>query len=141
MKLENLEALREKLEAYTHEHISEEIMRKTLDVDTKLHHHELSQETVHLISQFAPFGEGNEEPLFLIEDMTITNVEKVGKTGTGHMKLHVSNVENGKFHALFRGEGDQIDKVEKGISAKLVGRIRKDDFNGGVYIDGKKRFS
>lgn len=138
VKLENLDALRDKLYEYATNTITEEMTDKIMDIDTKLYHHELSQETLNLITRLAPFGEGNEEPLFLIEDLTISNVEKVGKTWAWHLKLHVKNDDDQWFHALFRGEGEQVDKVEKGKSTKLIGTLRKDDFNGGVYIDGKK---
>ncbi len=139
VKIENLDALCSKLASYAQENIADDMLTKFMDVDTKLYHHEIHKETLYSINDLAPFGEGNEEPLFLIEEMTVTNVEKVGKNGSGHLKLHVSNAENEKFHALFWGAGEQIDEVEKGKSTKLIGTLRKDDFNGGVFIDGKKR--
>jgi len=104
VKLENLEALRERLYAYGKQSIHDDMMHQSLEVDTKLYHHEMNQETVKSINKLAPFGEGNEEPLFLIEDLTLTHVEKVGKNGSGHLKMHVVNPDNTKFHALFRGE-------------------------------------
>lgn len=55
VKIENLEALREKLEAYTHENIRDEMLHRKMEIDTPLRHHELNEETLHLISQLAPF--------------------------------------------------------------------------------------
>lgn len=141
VKIENLDALAQQFAKYTSENISDEMLNKTLDIDTKLYHHEMTMETLHDINNLAPFGEWNEEPMFLIEDMTITNVEKVGKNGNGHLKLHIANENNDKFHVLFRGAGDKVDTVEKWVSTKLIGTLRKDDFNGWVYIDGKKWIS
>ena len=51
----------------------------------------------------------------------------------------MKNESDKLFHALFRGEGEQLKTVEKGKSTKLIGTLKKDDFNGGVYIEGKKR--
>ena len=76
MKLENLDALCARLCAFAQQNISDDV-RKTIEVDTKLYHHEMNKETLQNIQSLAPFGQGNEEPLFLIEDMTISNVEKV----------------------------------------------------------------
>ena len=138
VKLENLEALRTKLQEYARSKVREEDLLRSIDVDTKLYAHELTMETVRHINSLAPFGQGNEAPLFLIDQMVITHAEKVGKTGSGHLKLHMKNESNDLFHALFRGEGEKLSDVEKGKNARLIGTLKKDDFNGGVYIEGKK---
>lgn len=140
VKLENLDELCARLAAYTAEHIKEDMMQKSMNVDTKIYHHEMHPETVNALNSLAPFGEGNREPIFLIEDLTVTHVEKVWSKWVWHLKIHVSNEKNEKFHALFRSAGDQVKDVEKWAPIKLLGTLRKDDFNGGVYIDGKKRF-
>lgn len=137
VKIENLEELQKRLYAYTARVIEEHMLQKTISIDTELYHHELTRETVESISCLAPFGQWNEEPIFLINQMTITHVEKVGKTGAGHLKLHVKNEENLGFHALFWGEWGKIDEIEKGKQTKLIGTLKKDDFNGGVFIDWK----
>lgn len=137
VKIENLEALQKKLLAYTQQTILDHMLSKSIDVDTKLYHHEMSRETIEMISSLAPFGQGNEEPLFLIDEMTISHAEKVGKNGSWHLKVHIKNQENMWFHALFWGEGAKATEIEKGKPTKLIGTLRKDDFNGGVFIDGK----
>ena len=80
VKLENLDALCAQLTTYTKSRICEEDLQRSIDVDTILYPHEMTMETVMDISGLAPFGQGNEAPLFLINEMTITHAEKVGKT-------------------------------------------------------------
>lgn len=137
VKIENLEALEKKLYEYTQHAIQDDMLRKCIEVDTKLYHHEMTRETVENIMSLAPFGQGNEEPLFLMDEMTITHAEKVGKTWAGHLKLHIKNNENLSFHALFWGEWEKLKEIEKWSGTKLIGTLKKDDFNGGVFIDGK----
>jgi single-stranded DNA-specific DHH superfamily exonuclease len=43
---------------------------------------------LHAIEKLAPFGEGNEEPTFLVENISITKVEKVGNKAKSHLKIH-----------------------------------------------------
>lgn len=81
VKLENLDALRERLYTYTKEKISEDMLDRSIQIDTYLYPHEMNMDTLKIINNLAPFGEGNEEPVFLMDEMTIVNVEKVGKTG------------------------------------------------------------
>ena len=57
------------------------MLNKFINVDTKLYHEEMTLETVKALSALAPFGQGNQEPLFLIDEMIISHAEKVGKTG------------------------------------------------------------
>lgn len=139
VKIENLEALCEKLYAYATLSIGDNMLDRNLAIDTKLYLHEMTQETVQSINKLAPFGHWNTEPLFLIEDMTITTAEKVGKTGNGHLKLKIKSTDDKAFHALFWGAWEKVSEVETWVSTSFIGTLRKDDFNGGVYIDGKKR--
>jgi hypothetical protein len=80
------------------------------------------------IDKLAPFGEGNEEPTFLLENTRINKVEKVGSNGKWHLKIHASHGEE-KITSLFWGKGEEACYYQiKYIS--LVGKIKKDTYNG-----------
>lgn len=55
------------LQEYCKQSISEEMMQKKKKVDTVIHHHELEYESFQLIDSLAPFGEGNREPVLLLQ--------------------------------------------------------------------------
>lgn len=46
-------------------------------VDTEILPHERNTEELSEIDQLAPFGEGNQEPSFLFEQIKVERVEKV----------------------------------------------------------------
>lgn len=50
----------------------ETLPKKTIEIDTVLDPQDLTQETLEIIDQFRPFGIGNPRPLFLLENVTIT---------------------------------------------------------------------
>ena len=100
IKLENLDAFREMSAAFAAKRETEE-RQKVHNVDTILHPHEYTTDSLRTTEAFAPFGEANREPLFLIQNATITAVEKVGKTGNGHMKLQL-RYQDTPMSALFR---------------------------------------
>lgn len=75
--LENLPILQERLCAYAKQHIKPEDLVKKIDVDTKIYVHEREPISMHAIQKLAPFGQGNEEPLFLLENIHIEKKEKV----------------------------------------------------------------
>jgi len=70
-------------------------LQKDIIVDTPLYPDELHVKTIDQIFEFGPHGERNPEPQFLIDEVVIRNVDTVGKTGDGHLKLHCrSNDQN-----------------------------------------------
>ena len=77
MKLENLDILIQKFNDYCEQRISDEHLIKSVKVDTKIYEHERNNTTLINIDRLAPFGEGNEEPIFLLENVTIKKIEKV----------------------------------------------------------------
>ena len=77
MKIEKLELLCQKLQEYCETRIQESDLEKVLFVDTKMFPYEWNYDNFALIEQFAPFGEGNTEPLFLFEGLEVHRVEKV----------------------------------------------------------------
>jgi single-stranded DNA-specific DHH superfamily exonuclease len=77
VKLENLDELRKRFECYCEECIKDEDIEKSLSIDTKIYPYEWNTETLTTVNKLAPFGEGNKEPLFLLENVTIKKIEKV----------------------------------------------------------------
>lgn len=52
-------------------------LEKITLVDTEILPHERNTEELSEIDQLAPFGEGNQEPSFLFEQIRVERVEKV----------------------------------------------------------------
>ncbi|MEI6426686.1 MAG: hypothetical protein WCO66_05070, partial [Candidatus Absconditabacteria bacterium] len=135
VKIENLDPLCRYFEAYCLEHITDEHLIKTDTVDTPLYEHEWDDDTLSQINKLAPFGEGNQEPTFLLKDMTIHKIEKVGSTGKGHLKIYAQHGDN-KVNILFWSKGDLVSTIDKSEKISIVGKIKRDTFNGGRYVDG-----
>jgi hypothetical protein len=66
----------------------------------------------------------------------VTDIERVGNKGNGHLKLHAQLWPN-KLHSLFRGQGENNDNISKG-EISLIGKIKPDSYNGGYFVEGKK---
>jgi single-stranded-DNA-specific exonuclease len=93
----------ERFKAYCEENIKEENMIKIIKVDTKLYAHEWNHETLQHIEKLAPFGEGNTEPVFSIENISIQKIEKVGNNGKSHLKIH-GKIGDKTITSMFRGK-------------------------------------
>jgi len=72
-----MDELRKRFECYCEECIKDDDMEKYISVDTKIYPHERTSESLNSVYKLAPFGEGNKEPLFLLEDVKILKIEEV----------------------------------------------------------------
>jgi len=77
VKLENVDELKRRFESYCEKCIKDEDIEKSLSIDTKIYPHERTTASLNHVNKLAPFGEGNKEPLFLLENVTIKKIEKV----------------------------------------------------------------
>jgi single-stranded DNA-specific DHH superfamily exonuclease len=77
LKISDLTLLQSLLQEYSLR-IQPEQTKKTINVDTLIHAHERSTETLAPLDHMEPFGNSNEEPLFVLQDTIIKSVEKVG---------------------------------------------------------------
>lgn len=76
MKLENFDLLCQKLEEYCETLLKDQDFEKEIVVDTKILPEERNPKNIAFLEKFAPYGEGNQEPLFLFENIKISNIEK-----------------------------------------------------------------
>ena len=84
---ENVNLLEQELLASYKENIKKKTQKgDELLIDTKLSKDALTWETYNELSQLAPFGIGNEKPLFLIEDIKIKELSFFGKE-KNHLKI------------------------------------------------------
>jgi single-stranded DNA-specific DHH superfamily exonuclease len=103
-----------------------------LFVDTKILPQEWTNWNFKFLEKFEPFGECNEEPLFLFENLQIQKVEKVWKNGSSHMKLYAHRWDK-LLNLIFWWKGSQSDLISSDIS--VIWKIKRDTFNWWYFVD------
>lgn len=137
VKLENLDKLIQRFNQHCEQCITDNHLIKSVSVDTRIYEHERNNATLTKIDKLAPFGEGNEEPIFLFENITIKKIEKVGNKWKCHLKIHGIFGEK-KIAIMFRWKGDEVEELiarHGETPVAIVGKIRKDTFNGWFYVE------
>lgn len=136
VKLANLDELIKNMNEHCNQCISEKNLIKSVKVDTKIYEHERSDTILTQIDKLAPFGEGNKEPIFLLENISIKKIEKVGTKGKCHVKIH-GMFGDKKIITMFRSRGDKVEELitRHKEPVSLIGKIRKDTFNGWFYLE------
>lgn len=131
--LEHLDTVLSIFQNYCQSCITSEQLEKVIQVDTCLLSHEWNAEELSEIEQLAPFGEGNQEPNFLLEGIKVEKVEKVWKNGGSHLKIYGKFGEQ-QISSLFSSKGVEIDSIWSQVS--IVGAVKRDSYNGGFYVYG-----
>ena len=132
VELDHLEQVIQIFQNYCQENITPDQLEKVTKVDTVLLDHEWNDEELRDIALLAPFGEGNQEPLFMLEHIKVVRVEVMGKK-SNHLKIY-GEFGNKGIVIMMRGKGEESWLIPSIIS--IVGKIKPDTYNGGYFVDG-----
>lgn len=126
---ENIHHLEDRLNEAYDELVSEHKITPDSLVDKKLSLDQVSWDTYSSVEKFAPFGLDNPKPLFLFENITISNVKLFGKE-KNHLELKFKNSKGKDVTAIaFFQTGDKFPvSVEEGTSINLVATLEKSVF-------------
>ncbi|MFA4814699.1 MAG: single-stranded-DNA-specific exonuclease RecJ [Candidatus Gracilibacteria bacterium] len=124
LKKENYEAFKATLLKHAQEVFEKTPLERKLNIDFTLKGEDLNLENCEKVADFAPFGVGNETPLFLLEEVEILSVHPVGKEEK-HLKFEGKT--DGKF---FEGIGFQFGPFTENLHAakQLVVHLEKNEW-------------
>jgi single-stranded-DNA-specific exonuclease len=126
---ENIHTLEDRLNEAFLEMVKENKLIEDILVDKKLSLDEVSWDTYRLIEKFAPFGLDNPKPLFLFENIKISNVKLFGKE-QNHLELKFRNSKGSDVTAIafFSTPDKFMVPLGVGDSINLVATLEKSQF-------------
>jgi single-stranded-DNA-specific exonuclease len=135
--LENIPSFIERISAHAIEVMEEAEFVPQIEIDAKLELEDIDRGLADVISQMEPFGEGNSEPLFMTNGLTVSYVQRVGDGS--HLKLRVKGKNTREIDCIAFGMGDMAQRLELGGKIDLCYHIRLNKFNGNenVQLVGK----
>lgn len=99
LKEENLEEFSRRVDAFIAGKITAEMLTPVVEIDAKLDFSQISPKFFRILKQFQPFGPGNNNPIFVTEDVyDAGGGRKVGAGGI-HMKLDLIQ-ESQPYHQI-----------------------------------------
>lgn len=120
------EAIEKELESYD---FSEEIR-----VDGKIGASDIDFGLADAFEKLKPFGEGNREPVCLVENLTVRETRIVGN-GNKHIKLYLSPANEPKiFEAISFNGYEKYSHVKVGDVVDVLCNIQKDEWKGNEKI-------
>lgn len=134
---ENLETFYEKFNALIEEKLSGVVTEPELVIDMRLRPEHITPKLSRDIALFAPFGEGNQEPVFALEDMRVEEARLVGNGGK-HLKLRLVPGNGGKsLDAIGFSLGEKFPSLQRGESLDVAFQLSENTWNGSTTIQLK----
>jgi len=104
--------------------LKDEALMPSLKIDAQLELVDIDEELVETLSRFAPFGQGNKEPIFASFDLIIRDKQTMG-ADSQHVKFKFNN-----FWAIAFGEALKWQDLVIGDKVDLAYTLEYNDFNG-----------
>lgn len=107
-----------------------------ISADAQIEPGDIDWDLISEIRKFEPFGEANEEPVFVSKGFRIESVSKIGN-GQKHLKLVLSTggKMNKKLEAIFFKGAEKMNDLKIGEKISLVYNLRSNEWNGSHRID------
>jgi single-stranded-DNA-specific exonuclease len=104
-----------------------DLPKRTIEVECALAPSDMTIETLTIIDRFRPFGIGNRKPIFILEDITITECRYLGKDES-HLSLRCSEAPDVKM--VYWRSADKKSLLEVGNIVSLIVELSENEWNG-----------
>ena len=138
VKNELLDAFHERFEAAVAKRLAGITPEAELLIDARVSPYVLTLELLRDLQRMAPFGQGNPEPTFLVENMIVNEARMVGN-GNKHLKLTLSAEDGGQktWDAIAFGLGERFPDLKSGDHLDLVIQLDANTWNGSTELQFK----
>lgn len=132
---ENIEKFYEKLSGLVEAKLEGKEILPKIEIDLELEARDINWELAAQIKKMEPFGEGNEEPIFLLKNMIVDDLRIVGN-GSKHLKLALRDGGGSPkiFGAIGFGMGEKFPNLKIGDKIQIVCNVQEDEWNGNKKI-------
>ena len=133
----NYEAFKARFEEVVSQNIDRKLLSPEIKVDAIISIDNISPKLMRIVKQFAPFGPGNQAPVFMAENLMDTGYAKVVGNDGGHLKCRLADAGIGSrgrsFDAIGFNLGIKLDRVkQKGFSA--VFSLDENEWQGKISL-------
>ncbi len=134
----NLEKFYEKLTGLIEKKLEGKELGPVIEIDSEISSGDIDFELAETLGKLEPFGEGNEEPVFLARDMVVQEIKTVGSTGK-HIKLFLRPAGDSPkiFEAIGFGLNEKFNYLKAGNRVDAVFNLQLDNWNGNKKIQLK----
>ncbi len=133
VKKERLELFKNDIIKYIEEERNVEVLEKEILADTECSFSEISVNVLDWLKRLAPFGEGNDEPIFLTRNVTLTDIKMVGQQ-QNHAKFCFTDDAKVTMKGIAFSHPEYAT-LHLGEKYDILYSLRENIWNGRRYID------
>ncbi|MGD1843354.1 MAG: single-stranded-DNA-specific exonuclease RecJ [Thermonemataceae bacterium] len=131
LKIENIPLFQQKFEEVVAQSIRAEQLLPQLDIDVKIRLKDATHKFYRIISQLAPFGPANTQPLFVSENVYCAKPPKlVGKDNPIHLKLAIRQEDSATYDAIGFSLGHFYEPLQAGRRFHICYHLEENHFLG-----------
>lgn len=137
IKRENIDALREKLNAHARAVLSDEVLTPEIKIDAAVSSASLNLDLVEQLKKLEPFGIGNPKPVFVTKNLILTDEPFVMKEK--HLKLKFRDEQGKLFEAVWwdGAEKSRGQTLRRASSIELAYTPEANTWNGSTRLQLK----
>ncbi|MDM5249466.1 MULTISPECIES: single-stranded-DNA-specific exonuclease RecJ [unclassified Lysinibacillus] len=125
---ENVDELRSRLNAQARACLSEEQLTPVLNIDIPLKLDEISADAIEEISTLGPYGTDFPKPIYVLEDVEIASMRKIG-AAENHIKMELTDGYE-KLDSVGFNKGHLHDELTYGIKVSFTGDLQINEWQG-----------
>lgn len=131
LPIEKVPAFQQKFEQVVSNRIAEELLIPQINIDQVINLDQIDTKFYNILSQMAPFGPQNMQPVFIAENVIVEGNVQILKEE--HLKFKVrcaSSSQPSIYNAIAFGMKEKLDIINQGDSFQMIFTIEKNHFNG-----------
>ncbi|MGN7388473.1 single-stranded-DNA-specific exonuclease RecJ [Sporosarcina sp. SAFN-015] len=128
LSIKDVVALRNRLNDQGKLSLTDEMLTPQLQIDVPLEIGEIDVDVLEALELLRPFGVSFEKPVFLIENLSLSSVRKIG-AAKNHLKLELSDGVD-SLDVIGFGNGYLADEMSPGVTLSITGDLQVNEWNG-----------
>ena len=128
LPLEHVDELRSRLDAQARACLTEEQLTPVINIDIPLKIGEISTDAIEEIEKLGPFGTDFPKPVYVLEDVEIASMRKIG-AAENHIKMELTDGFE-KLDSVGFNKGHLHDELTYGIKVSFIGDLQINEWQG-----------
>ncbi len=128
LSIEHVDELRARLDTQARACLSEEQLTPVLNIDIPLKMDEISADAIEEISTLGPYGTDFPKPVYVLEDVEISSMRKIG-AAENHIKMELTDGYE-KLDSVGFNKGHLHDELTYGIKVSFTGDLQINEWQG-----------
>ncbi|MET3682515.1 single-stranded-DNA-specific exonuclease [Alkalibacillus flavidus] len=128
VELSQVDVLRQQLNEHAKEVLTDDDFTPTLTVEDDVSWANIDLNFPKELEKLAPFGMGNDKPIFQVSNITLTQIKRIG-SNQNHIKM-LGTKDQTSVEMIGFQLGNLADRLTSGASIDVVGEIELNEWNG-----------